>query len=369
MRLYKMELYKLCHRKIFVIGSICVVGILLLYFLLMMADDEATVDGIRYTGYRAVQVNRQITEEFKGILTDEKAEKIVEKYGFQHKVEEGWNHFRDANFLNDFVMKHLSDGYMWSWTGDYKVAETVYPIADSYLGAVREYTGQEIIFEYYRGWEVFLEVLSMGMIMGSILILFGISVIFANERQTKMLQLIFTTKEGREKEVYAKIAAAITIAVSIWLVIFILDLLLCGIVYGFDGLDCYNGMVVSFIFPSPDKTILMRYYVAEAILLSFFGIVSLCAITIYISACNKNTFHAVVSAAICWGAPVLVAMFTNGFSGASKILSAAPVFMVIYRVIDDIYDIWLLPPGIAIVVSIFCTIRAYRKYSRQLCEK
>ncbi len=365
MRLYKIELYKLCHRKIFVIGTICVIGIMLISFCLYVSDELATVDGIRYTGYKAVQVNRRITEEFRGVLTDEKVEKIVEKYGFPQKVEEGWNYFRDGNFLNYFVMDYLSDGYMQSWTGDYKVAKNVYPIADSDLGAVKEITGQEIILEYYQGWNTFLNVMPIGMILGSILILFGISVIFANERQTKMLQLIFTTKEGREKEVRAKIAAAMTVAVSVWTVIFVLDLLLCGIVFGLDGLDCYNGMVTFYLLPWPERMIPMRSYIMETMILSFFGFVSLCAITIYVSARSRSNFHAVAIAAVCWGVPVLAAILTDGFHGFSKILCAAPVFMVIHEVIEDIYNIWVMPLIIAILVSIVCTVRAQRKYSRR----
>ena len=63
---------------------------------------------MRYEGYQAVQVNRQITEEFKGILTDEKAAQIIEKYGFPEKVEKGWYYFRDTNFLNNFVTTYLT---------------------------------------------------------------------------------------------------------------------------------------------------------------------------------------------------------------------------------------------------------------------
>lgn len=372
MRLYKMELYKLCHRKIFIAGAVCVIGILLLSFVMLTYDyEEATVDGIKYTGFKAVWVNRQITEEFKGVLTDEKVERIVAKYGFPCKVEEGWNHFRDGNFLNQFVMDYLSDGYMWSWTGDYKVAEHVYPIADSDLGTVMEITGKEIVLEYHHGWNVFLDVLSIGMISGSILILFSISAVFANEGQTKMLQLIFTAREGRGKEVYAKIAAAFTVAAVVWLVILSLDLLLCGTVYGFDGLDCYNGMVTSHLLPWRNRMILMRYYIAIAILFSFLGIFSLCAITMCISACNNNSFHAVELAAVCFLTPVLVAMLTDvgELSGVHKLLSAAPVFMVIHTTIEDVHEVWLLPPIVAAAVSIFCIIKAYRKYIGQQCGK
>ena len=365
MTLYKMEIYKICHRKNFVVSSVCVILILLFAFGMQVLDEEATVDGVRHIGYRAVQINRQITEEFKGVLTDEKVEQIAEKYGFPHKVESGWNYFRDANFLTQFVLDcGLSDGYMIS-ENEYRVGEKTRPIADSSLGAVMKLTGKEIILEYYHGWTAFLEVLSVSMIMGSILVLLSLSIIFANERQTKMLSLIFTTVDGRKKDIYRKIAAAFTITGVIWAVIFLLDLLLCGTVYGFDGLNCYNGMVVDGLLPWPERMIPMRYYILMVVVLSLFGFIFLCAITICISARCKSSFHAVAIAAACFGGPVLVAMFTDGFVGIGKILAAAPVFMVIYRVVDEIYDIWLMPIGVAAVVSVICVLTAYRKYNGQ----
>lgn len=364
MRLYKMELYKLCHKKVFIIGALCVIAIILFTFALQVWNEEATVDGVQYMGYRAVQVNREITEEFKGPLTDEKVERIVEKYGFPSKVEHGWNHFRDANFLNEFVLKHLSNGYM-NTENDYRVATETYPIAETILGEVMDYTGEELILEYYHGWNAFLEVLSVGMVMGSIFILCTLSGMFAGEGQTRMLPLLFTTKEGKDKDIRARIAAAFTVAVGVWGCIFFLDLLLCGIVFGFDGLHCYNGIVVWFPWPYPKSVIPMGDYILAAAVLSFFGIVSLCFITICISAYYKSVFHAVVVSALCYGLPVLIAMLADGFHGITKILYAAPVFMVIYRVIEDIYQIWMLPVGISIAVALFCMVKAYRKYERQ----
>ncbi len=364
MALYKMEIYKICHRKIFVVSSVCVIVILLFAFGMQVLDEEATIDGVRHIGYRAVQINRQITEEFKGVLTDEKVEQISEKYGFPHKVESGWNYFRDANFLTQFVLDYgLSDGYMIS-ENEYRVGKKTCLIADSFLGSVVELTGKEIILEYYHGWSTFLEVLAISMVMGSILVLLSLSIIFANERQTKMLPLIFTTVEGRKTDIHAKVAAAFTVTGVIWAVIFLLDLSLCGIVYGFDGLNCYNGMI-DYLLPWPERMIPMYYYILMAVVLSLFGFIFLCAITICISARCKSSFHAVAVAAACFGGPVLAAMFTDGFVGIGKILAAAPVFMVIYRVVDEIYDIWLMPIGVAVVVSVICVLTAYRKYKGQ----
>ena len=47
MRLYKMELYKICHKKFFVIGSVCVIAIMLIAFMIQLMDEEATIDGVR----------------------------------------------------------------------------------------------------------------------------------------------------------------------------------------------------------------------------------------------------------------------------------------------------------------------------------
>ena len=77
MRLYRTELYKIYQNKIFRIGIIAATGLLLLYFGLVEVGAEiATVDGVFYSGYEAVQMNRKITEEFEGILTDEKVDQI-----------------------------------------------------------------------------------------------------------------------------------------------------------------------------------------------------------------------------------------------------------------------------------------------------
>src|SRR5574344_1741031 len=69
MRLYKMELYKLIHKKIFLAGVVAVFGIMLLYFWCVEVGEEvAVVDGTTYTGLEAIQKNREMTEEFAGII-------------------------------------------------------------------------------------------------------------------------------------------------------------------------------------------------------------------------------------------------------------------------------------------------------------
>ena len=90
---------------------LAVMGLILLYFGLVEVGGEiATVDGKFYSGYEAVQVNRKITEEFEGELTDKKVNQIVEKYGLPSKLEENMPGWRDGNYLNDFVVRYFTNG-------------------------------------------------------------------------------------------------------------------------------------------------------------------------------------------------------------------------------------------------------------------
>ena len=111
MRLYKTELFKLFQNKIFKIGMLAATGLLFLYFWFAEVGGEiATVDGKFYSGYEAVQMNRKITQEFEGDLTDVKVNQIIEKYGLPTKFEENMPGWRDGNFLNDFVTRYFTNG-------------------------------------------------------------------------------------------------------------------------------------------------------------------------------------------------------------------------------------------------------------------
>lgn len=244
MRLYKIEVFKLFYRKFFMICLLSVLGILLLYFYFVnVGDERTTVNGNLYTGYKAVQVDREITKEFSGVLTDDIAEQIVEKYGFPSKVEEYYGYFRDQNYLNGFITKYLGNGYFRDWN-DYQVSTSLYTISQTDLGRVVEVSGNEITLDYTKGWTVFFDTLQLGMILGSVLILVGVSPVFSEEYQNKMAALLFTSEEGKSKDIIAKIAASFTMTTIIYIVIVSCVFVCIGSVYGFTGKDCIIGTVL-----------------------------------------------------------------------------------------------------------------------------
>lgn len=373
MRLYKTELYKLCHKKIFMIGTICIIAILSFFFYIRVSEEYAYVDGITYSGYRAVQINREITEEFKGVVTDEKVEKIIEKYGYPSEVVYDYGGFRDSNFLNAWVTEYLTDGYLRNFD-DYKAPTCTYPIADTDLGTVMEKTGGDIILEYSKGWEIFLDFIQIGLILGSILTISVVSPVFAGEGQTKMLPLLFTSINGKGKDTVAKIAAAFTVSLGIWLGIVAFDLILCGAVFGFDGGDCLIGTTnIIWLNPAkPSTMIKVRDFIVIVLLYSLLGTLLLCAETICISAGFHSSFHAVVNAALCYGAPFLLWIFMLLAGGPWLVrmmiwvyMYASPLYLEMYQVYFDMYSIRHIVEGIAAVIFIYCMIRAYRKYKRQ----
>jgi hypothetical protein len=243
MRLYKMELFKLFQNKIFKVGMLATTGLLFLYFWFAEVGGEiSTVDGKFYSGYEAVQMNRKITEEFEGDLTDEKVNQIIEKYGLPAKLEENMPGWRDGNFLNDFVTRYFTNG---AWENGVLPTER-YFLGETELGKAYDEIGKTPYLAYTTGWKVFVEMLQFGLILGSILIICGVSTIFAEESQTKMLPLIFSTEEGRRKDVPAKILASFTFTIFIFMWFVLVNFVLCWMIYGLKGFENISWMVLSF---------------------------------------------------------------------------------------------------------------------------
>lgn len=373
MKLYRMELYKLCHRKIVIAGTFFLIVILLLFYSMRVSEESAYVDGVLYEGREAVRINRQITEEFKGVLTDEKVNAIIEKYGFPQEVVREYGGFRDSNYLNAFVTDYLADGFMRGWEeGEYQISTRTYPIAETELGAAKELTGQEIVLEYANGWSTFTDMLNGGAILASVLILLTVSVLFAGEKQAKMVPLLFTTKDGRKKDIYAKIAAAFTATVCIWFLVVVLDLVLCGYLYGLDGLESLVGVtkIIGYLTARSWSASIwtVGHFLSVVLLRSFVGVLMLCAATICISAGCNSSFHAVSIAAIFWGMPILLwFLLPSGFvfQLVRFLIYASPLYHVMCSSIFDISVVWPVLVWISIICSAVCVVRAYLKYRRQ----
>lgn len=307
-----MELYKICSKKLFLFSASSALVILLLYMNIFVINADSTIDGVRYTGYQAVRMDRRITAEFEGVLTDQKVEQIVEKYGFPYGVSENYNRFLHKNYLNDFVMNAFSDGYFHT-TEDYRVGTCTYPIAETELGKAGIATKRPLVLEYSYGWQVFVNVLQVGCVLGMVLILLGISPVFSEESALNTQQILFATKEGRAKDIGAKIAAGMTIVFAVYALIIVLDFAFVWAVFGLNGLDCFYAQVIeeltqirawnNYHYSSTDR---MGTVISYLVVSEFLGITGTGALTLYFSAHCKSPFQSVMAAAISITAPLFL---------------------------------------------------------------
>ena len=367
MQLYKMELYKIFHRKIFWIGILAILGLMLVYFWFAeVGDERCVIDGRSYSGYEAVQMNKKITEEYAGTVTDEKINQIVDKYGLPSELNENMSGWKNGNYLNDFVTRFFTNG---SWENGVKPTER-YRLKDTDLWkAYKEYNENidsksekndkkqmenEILsmwkfkptLEYTTGWKVFGELLQFGLILGSIMIICVISGIFAEESQTKMLPLIFTTVEGKRKDTSAKVLASFTITVLLYAGITGSAWGLCKIVYDLKGGYNLTGVVISgSMWKTVDKVPFFSY-LSVLLIFGMLAFLSLNAITLCISAYQDSMFGAVVVTAICWAIPLLVRIFFGGFVWI--LVDSMPMFLIMQVNLNDIYSIWYVVAVIAV---------------------
>lgn len=369
MQLYKMELYKIFHRKIFWTGILAILGLMFVYlWFAEVGDERCVIDGRSYSGYEAVQMNKKITEEYAGTVTDEKINQIVDKYGLPSELNENMPGWKNGNYLNDFVTRFFTNG---SWENGVKPTER-YRLKDTDLWkAYKEYNENidskserndkkqmktEILsmwkfkptLEYTTGWKVFGELLQFGLILGSIMIICVISGIFAEESQTKMLPLIFTTVEGKRKDTSAKVLASFTITVLLYAGITGSAWGLCKIVYDLKGGYNLTGVVISgSMWKTVDKVPFFSY-LSVLLILGMLAFLSLNAITLCISAYQDSMFGAVVATAICWAIPLLVRIFFGGLVWI--LVDSMPMFLIMQVNLNDIYSIWYVIAVIAVGV-------------------
>ena len=375
MQLYKMELYKIFHRKIFWIGILAILGLMFVYFWFAeVGDERCVIDGRSHSGYEAVQMNKKMTEEYAGTVTDEKINQIVDKYGLPSELNESMPGWKDGNYLNDFVTRFFTNG---SWENGVKPTVR-YRLKDTDLWkAYKEYNENidsksekndkkqmktEILsmwkfkptLEYTTGWKVFGELLQFGLILGSIMIICVISGIFAEESQTKMLPLIFTTVEGKRKDTSAKVLASFTITVLLYAGITGSAWGLCKIVYDLKGGYNLTGVVISgSMWKTVDKVPFFSY-LSVLLIFGMLAFLSLNAITLCISAYQDSMFGAVVATAICWAIPLLVRIFFDGLVWI--LVDSMPMFLIMQVNLNDIYSIWYVVAVIAVgMLAVFLT--------------
>ena len=376
MRLLKDEIYKIMSQKIARIAFAAVLLIqIFLFFTVGVYAETSVVDGQFYKGFAAIKKDREITREFEGELTDEKVNRIVDTYGFLDFDDDAWKH----NYLNMFLFDNgLCDGYLASWN-DYQSPTKTVPIAESDVGKFLEERSLSFNLAYTMGWDLFESVANVGAILVCIFLIIALSPVFAEEYSAETANILLTTVHGKEKDIWAKIAAAFLVAVGSFAIVTGLTFLLCGTIYGFGGLGSLYGSMEGRWYQLPYGvnvsflSIGQYYLIMMGITLS--GILMLTAFILFASAAAKRTFTSLTVSTIFFVLPAAgwFYLVLVGESGTDlvwfirRLILCMPLYECMSGAIQDsLWSTMYWYRGISFLViflpSLFLAFRLYRNH-------
>lgn len=368
MTLYKMELYKTLHRPIVLITGGIMAALFLLYYIGLLGEERSLVDGETQFGYAAVQYDRAITKEFEGILTDEKLQQIVDKYGFPSKVVENYGGWYDKNYLTDFVTEYFSDGYMKGWNeGEYKVAKNLIPIAESELNEMME--GREIYFGYANGWLKYVDFMQFAGWILMVWLVITLSPLFVQEQDTRMYPLLFSAEYGKSKDVRVKLLVAFSVTLVSFLIVSICAFCACKIIYGLDGAQMMWGLGSFHFwkycrFSSVQYAALYTAYYVLALLVT-------CSFCIYASATASSKFGTLLIAGGLLITPFIISIFNlGGIIGMLLyyLCATQPIFLIWSMSVEEMLVYTNTPVALSVYISLFfiivCTAAGYMRWRR-----
>lgn len=375
--LFRNELYKICSRKILLLGA-------LLGFLFMAAYVQMSVLGTEYAydngtclrRTEAIQYNRDIAHRYTGPLTREKAEAIIEEFGWYVNANdlEIWDTGHTApgyfdNSTSRFVTDHLSNSRT---QGDSPKA-----LAGPDDNYAAEMMNGKYEYGYIGGWDnTFSEMHMMVLWLVSALVIIACAPVFSEEYAGQTAGILLTTQNGKGRTAAAKILAAFTWAGGIYL---LFTLLLGGAflyIYGSEGLAVSAGLsftdlIAGNIFWNGDPQRTTGAVLLVYLLAGLFSILVTAAITLYISSVKKSSFSTLLWSAAAYLLPAAIYTVFLVEIRATRIVmllrmlfNCLPFFLPFHELTSVPFAYRMGSYMIPGMILSFACIFGYRKYCR-----
>lgn len=261
----KLELKRIFSKKIniFAIGLALILAVIFSGFAIT-SNPYVDGNGNENTGIMASRKLTDIRKDWKGILTEEKLEKVIE----QHKSAATWSlEEENANYgkilqpiddIRDFmisvltpdsdydqsVLDQMTEENIQDFYGIYqknmkKMAEEYgkTSVQKNYLEKKYNEIKLPVEYESYSSWDTMIMYVETYSIILAIIVGFICAGIFADDFQTKADAVFFSTKYGRTKAVKTKILAGIATTVMIYCMGIILLSVICFGIMGTSGMN------------------------------------------------------------------------------------------------------------------------------------
>ena len=313
MRLMREELYKIYSRRIVKISFAVVLAGIALFFMMSGPWNERCSIGSGgsredYSGFAAIARDKELAAEFEGVLTDDVVSRMAEKCFFQEYASNGI--VINRNYVNAFFTENGLTDAVYRGPEPVPAARTVL-LADSPMGSL---TGEPVYFTYVRGWQVLKELYTVGTLLTGVFLIIALSSVFSEEYSLKTISILLTTAHGKKKDIWAKLAAGVVFSIGIFGICTAYMILLCGSVYGFQGLGCFAGMLDGSWYLPVEWLASVSYvsigsFFVRYFLLALSGLLLLTVFMLFASAVSNQNFTALILGLIFFLLPVLLWIF------------------------------------------------------------
>lgn len=315
--MFKYECFKIFSRKSIYIVFLCIV-LILFYGTLIVPGDIVMKN----------PVYDELFEEWGGPVTEEKLQLARKQMALSDAGE------KTSKTLKDFAEGEIH--YVVSVAGsqleqlkerkevlqsqlqqlekdsyDYKLANKEFTM----LTDLGDETFGFYLIRAWRGMFSFIEPV-MTVVFLSALILLGLTPVFADEYTNKTLGLVLATKHGKRKLVSAKILAAITYILVIFLSLHVINFIFQSIKYGeLHGWNApmqnLSGMLIDSIYDQSPYSWEVWEFFGVTLTIQFLASLALGVLVLFLSFICKNSMVAFFLAIAVLGLPTFLGQFQS----------------------------------------------------------
>lgn len=283
--LLKMELYKICKRRVVFVLFAFLFVLIMVYSLVQLFPDYTTniavTEGGVLNGREGLQYNINLARSYKGILTDDMVLKGIGEYDGESEYSSPLYYF-----FRRFVLFGTDDSVS---------VKDSYPEIDF-----------DIHFGYYAGWLTLVSNWISISYLFPILIVIAFAPLFSYETQSGMHGILLTTKNGRKKCTRAKILAGFIFMNMAWILLAAVLLIFGFLIFGLEGYD--TSIQIGWAYYNYESVLPFSYIklLIHIFLIDFLTFNSILCVVILISFRSRNSFTAT-----CIGLAILYVMRTD----------------------------------------------------------
>lgn len=265
------------------------------------------------SGFAAIEQRRETAALFEGELTQDTLKLMGQKLEEAKSAAEG----KDENSIFSAVYVYRDQAaileHITNPDGSLKELKTAYP--DS----------KRMTLGYCDGWDYLLS--GMGSILAicmCLLIVIGLSPVFAEEYSLHTDSVLCAARYGRTKLAAAKVIASLETVIGVYAVYLGMYLLLYGCVYGLDGWDVSIQSSLHYASSVYPVNFLQMFFITAV--WNLLGIIALSMLTLFLSANMGSPVSALITSCIVCFLPVIFD-FTESLPALQKAQELCPIFL------------------------------------------